>query len=407
MHIQIAEAAVDWLTGDCANFWNQFRKAIAKSSNYPDYFSAGERTAEKNDQIDIAWREYTMISDANTPVVHTMFNPLKIRETYPSVINHWIEKVIENIKSGHNEKAAKFVGTLSHIIGDTGQAAHVFDERPLKQLLPQGDKRFIIHSTIEKVHGKIKAQKYGAKVLGSSIEELNWRLIEELEILKQSNTAEVIPILKSIMDDDDIASEASASRSLTLCAKLFADVLFSIWNIAFNKQNKAENELELRNLVPVNQACDMLFNYGIMIDRIPGKTLNKALALNLGSDKDVCGIALLTDMGQSFNEVRKAFVEYSIPHNIFKYFEAEIGLNHYAVNETKAIFEVKLDSKTVFTSKSLGKDDFGVKIKIKIDDAQRIQLYVRDARPAPCDTKFFYPVFANPKLTCRVNVGKV
>jgi NPCBM/NEW2 domain len=400
MHIQIAEAAVDWLTGDCANFWNPFRRTIAKASNYPDYFAAGERTAEKNTQTDTAWREYNMIPNTDHPVVHAIFDPKKIRETYPAVINHWFEKIIENIKSGENEKAAKFIGTLSHIIGDTGQAAHTFDERPLKKLMPLGDKCFVIHSTIEKVMGKIETKKYEAKVLANSIEELNWQLIEELEILKQSNTAEVIPILKAIMDGDNVTAEASASRSLTSCAKLFADVLFTTWNIAFNKDIKLEDELKIQRLIPLCEHCDMLFNYGIMQDCIPGKTINEAVKLNLGAG-DMRGIALLTDMAQSFKEERKAFVEYSIPCNTFKYFETEIGLNHYAVNKTKAIFKVKLDNKTVFTSEPLGKDNFGVKIKIKLGDAQRIQLYVCDARPAPCDTKFFYPIFANPKLTGR------
>jgi len=62
---------------------------------------------------------------------------------------------------------------------------------------------------------------------------------------------------------------------------------------------------------------------------------------------------------------------------------------------------VKLDGKTVFTSEALGEDDPGVKIKVKLGDAKRLQLYVRDARKAPCDTKFFYPLFANPKLIER------
>ncbi len=400
MHIQIAESAVDWLTGDCASFWNPFRKTIAKASNYPDYFVAGERKAEKNEQTDIAWREYTMIPNSDTSVVHAIFDPKKIRETYPAVINYWFEKIIENIKSGEKEKAAKFIGSLSHIIGDTGSAAHTFDERPLKKLLPQGDKRFVIHSTIERVMGKIEVQKYKAKVLGNSIEELSWRLIEELEILKQSNTAEVIPILKAIVDGDNVAAEACASRSLTSCAKLFADVLFSSWNITSGGGYKADKELEIQNFIPLVEHCDMLFNYGVMKDHIPGKTINDSVALNLGY-KDVSGISLLANMAPFFKSIRETFVEYSIPCNVFKYFEMEIGLNHYTVNETKAIFKVKLNSKTVFTSEPLGKDDFGVKIKIELGGSQRIQLYVCDVRPAPCDTKFFYPIFANPKLTDR------
>jgi len=398
MHIHIAEAAVEWLTGDCAAFWKPLRKIIEKASNYPDYFAT---SAEKNALIDPDWREYTMIPDVDNPIAHAIFKPLKLRETYPAIINHWTAQTIACLKSGNNEKAAKFIGCLSHLIGDTGQAAHVFDERPLKRLLPQGDKRFIFHSTMEKVMGKIEAQKYDVKILGGSIKELNWRLIEELEILKQHNTAEVIPILKAIMDGDNHAAEASASRSVTSCAELFADLLVSIWNIASGKKTGLKNEFKLQDLVPVDQACDMLFNYEIMLDRIPGKTINEALTLNLGGE-DVHGLALLADMAPFFSEVRRAFVEYSIPRNVFEYFESEIGLNHHSVNDTKAVFKVKLDGKIVFTSEALGKDDSGVKIKVKLGNAKRLQLYVCDARPAPCDTKFFYPVFANPKLTGRI-----
>ena len=401
MHIHISEAAMDWLAGDCAAFWEPLRETIAKSSNYPDYFAAGEIQAEENDKIDTDWREYTMIPEADNAVAHAMITPLKLRETYPPIIKHWTEQTISCLKSGDNERAAKFIGCLSHIIGDTGQAAHTFDERPLKTLIPQGNKRFIFHSTIEKVMGKIEKQEYKPGILAASLNELNWRLIEELEILKRHNTAEVIPILKAIMDGDNAAAEASASRSLTSCAKLFADLLVSIYNIISGNRKGLENDFKLQDLVPVNQACDMLFNYGVMIDRIPGKTIDEAVTLNLGGE-DVQGIALLADMAPFFTKVRRAFVEYSIPSNVFKYFESEIGLNHNSVNETKAVFEVKLDGKTVFTSEALGKDDKGVKIKVELAKAELLQLYVRDARPAPCDTKFFYPVFANPKLSERI-----
>jgi len=237
--------------------------------------------------------------------------------------------------------------------------------------------------------------------LGGSIDELNWRLLEELEILRHRNTAELIPILTAIMNGDDKTAEASASRSLTLCSGLLADLLFSLWSIACGKNSGLENELDLCGLVPLKQYCDMLFNYEIMLDRLPGKTINDSIALNPGSG-EVHGIALLADMAPHFSKVRRAFVEYSIPASVFKYFKTEIGLNRNAFNETKAVFKIKLDGKTVFSSKALSAEDPAVKVKIRLGNAKSLQLYVRVARPAPCDTKFFYPVFGNPVLKDRV-----
>ena len=400
MHKLIAEAAVSTLEGECAKFWDPLRGAMAKASNYPDYFAAGEIKADQHAQIDGDWREYTMIPSDGGTVAHSLITPLELRINYPPLIQYWNEAVVGNIKSGGLEKAAKFAGCLSHLIGDTGQAAHVLDERNFKYLFPQGENCFVIHSTIESVSGQIDQLVYHPRILARSLEELNWRLIEELEILKRWNMAEVVPMMQAILMQDYAKAETSASRTLVVCVQLFADLLFTLWNLAFDQIKHYNDRLELASLIPVEEHCDMLFNYGIMRDRIPSKKINEPLALDLGHG-DVPGIALLADMSQSHKTVRESSVDYSIPRGVFKYLSAQIGLNRNSVNETKAIFKIKLDGEIVFTSNALGVEDSAVELKIKLKDAERIQLYVRDARPAPCDTKFFYPVFANPVLAER------
>lgn len=396
MHVLITETALDCLTGECRAFWRSLKTPMSRASNYPDYFAAGDRDDERNVLIDPDWREYNTIPTGTT-VEHIKFDPLKLRETYPAMLKHWTKKIITNIKSGDYEKAAKFAGVLSHIVGDTGQAAHVFDERYLKYLLPQGDKCFVIHPTIERISGRIGQFMYQPEILAVSLDELNWRMIEELEILKCRNMAEVVPIMQAVLHDDHAAAEASASRTLVSCIELFADVLFTIWNLIFNKSLQIENEFELKRLLPFKEHCDMLFNYGIMVDRIPGKDINEPLVLDLGHG-ETPGIALLADMAPFHETIRESFVDYSIPGGVFKYFVAEIGLNHNSLNETKAVFKVLLDGRIVYESKAMSGDDDGVEIKIELKEAERLRLYVCDARPAPCDTKFFYPVFANPRF---------
>ncbi len=390
------------MTGKSAKFWRPLSEVIIYASNYPDYFAAGELQATKSDRIDHEWREYAMLPVSGNRNCHAVFKPLDIRNTYPEIIDHWLDAVFKNMSSGNKVKAAKFTGCLSHIIGDTGQAAHVFDERLIKQLLPQKDKCFIFHPAIEKISGKIPVEKYAPRQLASGLDELKWRLIEELEILKQRSTAEVIPIITAIMEDDHAAAQASASRTLTLCAKLFADLLFSIRHIIAEPDAKIPNVIDLRELVPLKQSCDMLFNYGIMIDRVPGKTIDQPLKLNLG-DGDVPGIALLPNMAPNIVGGREAFVEYRIPRNTFQYFETETGLNRGSVNETEAIFMVMLDDNIAHVSDPLDINEPANKIKIELGNAQTLKLYVRDARPAPFDTKFFYPVFANPRLSGRIH----
>ena len=400
MHIHIAEKGVDWQSGAAAAFWRPLRKTVAFASNYPDYFAAGDMSVEKNIQLDPDWLEYAMIPvDNDEFVVHAIFNPKAIRCSYPAPLNHWMTKSIAAIKSGDTERAAKFAGCISHIIGDTGQAAHVFEDQLLKQLMPQGDKCFVIHSTIEKVCGKIADAEYAPRLLGATMAELCWRLIEELEMLKRRETGEVIPIMQAILPEDNAAAEASATRTAGHCAELFADLLFSLWAIASGKTDGAVDEFDLRRLIPVNQYCDMLFNYEIMLDHIPGREINRPLPLNPGTESDLPGICLLANMAPHFRNVREAFVEYSIPGGVFKYFTALIGLNHHALNQTSAVFKVELDGKTIFESDALDAETPLAKVKIELGNAKLLRLSARDSRRAPCDTKFFYPVFAIPRLT--------
>ena len=401
MHIHIVEASLECLSKQCKEFWQPYLPDMIKAANYPDYFAIGEIEADKHAEIDPDWRDYITLPSSGNKREHIRFDPLKLRKTYPEMINHWNKEILNYLRAENIEKTAKFLGSLSHVIGDTGQAAHVFDEKIIKNFLPQGERPFIYHSAIEKISGHADISDYTPMVLGSSLKELNWRMIEELDIIRKNNIAEVLPIITAIMNDDDKSAKESATRTLNSCCRLFADYLYTMWVIKTEKKNIPFYDIDILKLQPGKEHCDMLFNYGVMVDRIPGKTIDEAVTLNLGG-KDVHGIALLADMAPFFTKVRKAFVEYSIPANVFKYFESEIGLNHNSVNETKAVFKVKLDGKTVFTSEALGKDDKGVKIKVELGKAELLQLYVRDARPAPCGTKFFYPVFANPKLNERI-----
>ena len=401
MHIHIVETSLECLSKQCKEFWQPYLSDMIKAANYPDYFAIGEIEADKHAKIDPDWRDYITLPSADNKREHIRFDPLKLRETYPEMINYWNKQILNYLRAGNIEKTAKFLGSLSHIIGDTGQAAHVLDEKIIKNFLPQGEKPFIYHSTIEKISGHANISDYTPVLLGNSPKELNWRMIEELDIIRKNNIAEVIPIITAIMNDDTKSAEESATRTLNSCCRLFADYLYTMWVIKTEQKNIPVYDIDILKLQPGKEHCDMLFNYGIMIDRIPGKTIDEALTLNLGG-KDIHGIALLADMAPFFTEVRRAFVEYSIPASVFKYFEAEIGLNRDSVNETKAIFKIKLDGKTVFSSKPLGAEDPAVNVKIELKNAKRLQLYVRDARSAPCDTKFFYPVFATPALTGRV-----
>lgn len=403
MHELIVKAAANWLDGAAAELWRPQLKSLEQASNYPDYFAAGENSKAENRALEPDWREYTIVMDADgaPSPAHAMTKSQELRGTFTDIIRVWNSKTLDALAVGQLERAAKFAGCLSHLVGDAGQTAHLFDERLVKRLFPQGDRLFVIHSAIERVHGTIVQTSHRSRLLGASLPELTWRLVEELELLQRREAAELAPIMQALLAQDQAAAKASASRTVTHCAELFTDVLFSLWAISCGETTAMATDLDLRSLIPLKENCDMLFNFGIVLDRAPGKNMDSTLPLDPGLGRAIPGIALLANMAPNFKGVRETSVEYLIPSGVFQNVECLAGLNHNQENQTDAIFEVRLDGRTVFRSGALGQNDAAVAVKVKLGSASTIEFYARDVRNAPCCTKFFYPVFAAPKLTGR------
>jgi hypothetical protein len=400
MHILIAQRGVEWLGGKAGEYWHALLEHVMKASNYPDYFAAGENSNAEHLHAEPQWKDYNLIPNEEGICEYLRFDPLELRRTYPDIINHWGAEIVKAVRAGENIKAAKFAGCLSHLIGDSGQAAHVFDDSLLIKLLPPGNKRFILHSAIEKVSGRIEGE-YTPAMLAGSLKEFNWRMLVELEMLKRRETAEVVPIVQAVLADNDVEAEASASRTATHCAELFADALYTLWAIAVDDVKDLPDEFDLKVLEPVAHFCDMMFNFEPMIDLIPGKSIDNPLPLDPGVNKVIPGICLLANMAPHYTGTRETFVEYSIPAGVFKYFETVIGLNKFSKNQTEAIFKIELDGECVFQSEPLGQESSGLGLKLPLGNASTIRLSARDVRQAPCDTKFFYPVFGVPRLSGR------
>lgn len=399
MHALLAEAAVDWLAGEAAAVWQPVRETISVASNYPDYFATGADSLPKHRHAEPDWERFTLIPDnGGSAIAHSVFKPDRIRETYPAIIRHWVSCLLDGLKKGDPSSAAKFAGCLSHLIGDTGQAAHLVDERILSQMVPLRDTCFVIHSVIERQDGRIESTQYSPRNLGTTEEMFVWRLEQELLMLKRQETAEVAPILTAILDGRKDDARASASRTLEHCAKLFADCLLSLASIAAGAHPKHGLELDVRTLVPLAVKCDMLFNYGIMIDRMPGSDVNHPLDLDPGLGRSAPGICLLADMAPNCSKTRDAFVDYALPRDVFHSFRALAGLNHLADNETGAVFQVLGDNRVLFDSGAQSPDARPVVINVPITGVSTLRLYACDVRPPPCSTKFFYPVFAHPVL---------
>lgn len=181
------------------------------------------------------------------------------------------------------------------------------------------------------------------------------------------------------------------------CTELFADLLYTLIQV-INDNIHEKTEIHLEKLVPVDMFCDSYFNYGVMVNQIPGQDIYSPVKLDLGQGPKQ-GIAMLVRLTPGITEEREAYAEFAIPKDVFRYFSATIGLCRNIPNYGKAVFQVWVGDKLAFESPPLQADTEPLRITIPLENSRKFTLRVIDARGKNQSlAEFFYPVWLNPTL---------
>lgn len=148
-HEWISSGAVRALSGNAGKYWTPEIKLLEEASNFPDIFLLEDAAQPRFLQKYPEWRDYIMIpqNDGGRKNCHAAFDPLRLWETYPSVLDYLVDETLNAMAAGDRIRAVKFAGVLSHLIGDTGQAAHVGDPRVLSPPV-SGSRRCLFDSHV-------------------------------------------------------------------------------------------------------------------------------------------------------------------------------------------------------------------------------------------------------------------
>lgn len=398
-HKWICAGAVKALTGNAGKYWSGELELLEEASNFPDIFCPGEASAPFYLQKYPEWREYIQIPlRGGVKNCHEAFNPQKLWETYPEVLDYLVDKTLESMIANDRIRAVKFAGILSHLIGDTGQAAHTFDPRIISALFQGRGDVYMIHTFIE--NNPLVAypeHEYHPGTLGDSATELKWMLLQKMAVLKKNSMLTIVPIMNHMLAGRPEAAAQYASNTVGECADLLADLLWTLFQIAHGGKN-SPHSVSLEELEAEAYFCDGMFNYLPQLNRIPGKNRDDSIPLDIGFGEQN-GIALLPNLFPGIRERRTAFVQYPLPPGVFRYLKFSCGLNRRAErNETACVFEVYLDEKLCWTSHPVTADSPQTGICLPLGDASSLRLLAADGRENSVQTKFFYPCFIKPEL---------
>jgi hypothetical protein len=149
-------------------------------------------------------------------------------------LHEFIAKAVAALKAGQVGDAARYMGTLCHVLEDFGSPSHTVPGDNmftlLQQFLPPTEvmKGKLMHGPVENGTFAVSIQGYEPRLLGVTLNEASWRLLHRVHegILNARSTT--VPIIQALYADDAEAVTTHQLRAAMMDARVVADALHTI-----------------------------------------------------------------------------------------------------------------------------------------------------------------------------------
>jgi hypothetical protein len=149
-------------------------------------------------------------------------------------LRYFMDKAVAAVRSGRPGDAARYMGTICHVIEDFGSPSHTVPGDNqftlLQQFLPPSAQMrdTLLHGPIENGDFTVSIKDYLPRLLGVSVEEASWRLLHRVHegILNARGTT--VPIIQALYAGDDETRVAWQMKAAVMDAQIVADALHTI-----------------------------------------------------------------------------------------------------------------------------------------------------------------------------------
>ena len=164
------------------------------------------------------------------------------------VLQYFVEKTVAALRAGRVADAARYMGTVCHLVEDYGSPAHVVPEDNMftlwQQFLPPPEemKGVLLHGPIENGTFQIDLKDYRPRLLGTSVPEASWRLLHRIHEQIVYVRATTVPIIRGLYAGDRKAVDAQQRKAARFDAQVVADALYTILCLGAKRFAPAEVE---------------------------------------------------------------------------------------------------------------------------------------------------------------------
>lgn len=356
--------------------------------NYPDIFDNPTVSDEEKEKIDRDWKRFCVFPKGMEAVnLHSWPHPIAEQAKSRPISRHWLAQAIEAYRQGDREAFLKFIGCLSHWVGDLTQSAHIVDPQLLAELMPAPPtmSTFHYHTDLEAVTGACGNLRQ-PQLLGLNVEEVAWRQAAiNTEAMRECRRY-VIPLLQAIFVGKKAEAEQRAEPPVTKAAQLTLDMMYTALKLTAEDISMAERQafatVDLRLWRAEAEMHDLVYGGAILDGNratppagapvVAGKLL-----FPNGEKRALPGLGVLPHSGM--NGPRNCWMRYSLPVGVFSRLETVIGMNAELTREGAADFVVLLDGREVFRSGPRTVNDPALPVSLKLDGANEFTLKVEDA----------------------------
>lgn len=149
-------------------------------------------------------------------------------------LRYFTGKAVAAVRAGDMASAARYMGTVCHQLEDYGSPAHTVPGDNmftlLQQFLPPTEpmKDKLLHSPIESGELPVSITGYRPRLLGETVDEAAWRLLQRVNegIINARSTT--IPIIQALYAQDAEGVRSHQQRAARFDAEVVADALYTI-----------------------------------------------------------------------------------------------------------------------------------------------------------------------------------
>ena len=417
VHEYIVKKGFELLPSEIKKNWVKGKESMLATCMYPDIYA--DRNKIKNNKLikylgpnppKASWyRKILKEIKENTAV--SVSDVVVERDIYLYIYH--LKKIINHLKKNEYKESGKFAGVFSHIIGDTFQPIHLLNPSVIDLILgvPEKFLSFELHSGIEGISAFPKIKNYSPQLLGSSLPRAIMGFYRKIKILSDKARYTTIPMVEAVYSENLKKAKELAGISVEFAVKVFADFLFTSWNLSQNKKIKPW-PLDLTEYPHLSSLVDMLYRYRPLknISLIPysgGKHYPLSLREKNGKILKVNGFGVIPYLGPKKTAIQKikereAKIEFFIWPESYSFFKSKAGLNPlFNESKGKVVFRIFADDKLIFKSGYFSPKDNAIEIKVKLPEKIHFltlsMLTVKEP-PAPLAKTHPHGVWAYPVL---------